>query len=183
MLVNKYSTSRFKIQQQGAALVISLIILLLLTVMGLASTSTSIMEVQMAGNAQFQMQALTSAERTLNIAEDRIETIALDPTTFDFSAVGDGFYSTHNGLNIQQIDWKKLGISVERDADGNPDTDDMYIVEFFGSKPIPGESIKVKGGVRVKGSNVYTHRVTARSATQKGAERVVQSIYVTFQEL
>ncbi len=183
MSKNKYQISRFNRHQQGAALVISLIILLLLTVMGLASTSTSMMEIQMAGNAQFQTQALASAERSLTIAEERIEAIALEPTTFDFSTPGDGFYSTNNGLNIQQIDWRNTDLSVESDPDGNPDTDDLYIVEFFGSKPIPGESTKIKGGVRVKGSNVYTHRVTARSATQKGAERVVQSIYVTFTEL
>ncbi|MBL4819038.1 MAG: pilus assembly protein [Deltaproteobacteria bacterium] len=170
-------------RQQGAVLAVSLIILLLLTIIGLASTSTSIMDTLMAGNAQYQTQALASAERTLKFAEDRIETIALEDGIFDFAATGDAFYSLSDGLDVHQLDWKNRSFSVERNLDGDPATDDMYIVEFVGSKPVPGESTKVKQGGSVKGSNVYTHRVTARSATQKGAERVVQSIYVTFTEL
>ncbi|WP_144780002.1 pilus assembly PilX family protein [Marinobacter maritimus] len=50
------------VRQRGAALIISLVILLVITVIGLASMNTSILQERMSANAQNARQAFLSAE-------------------------------------------------------------------------------------------------------------------------
>lgn len=56
--------------QSGAVLLVSLMILLIMTVLGIASMSTTTMEEKMAGNYQQQQQAYNAAETALRDAED-----------------------------------------------------------------------------------------------------------------
>ena len=49
-------------RQKGAALVVSLILLLVLTLLGVSGLSTATLELTMAGNTQFQENAFQAAE-------------------------------------------------------------------------------------------------------------------------
>ncbi|MCP4333990.1 MAG: hypothetical protein GY785_15130, partial [Gammaproteobacteria bacterium] len=57
--------------------------------------------------------------------------------------------------------------------------DDVYVTEYLGAMEIPGESVKKGTDGRIIGGAVHTFRITSRSATGKGALRLVQSIYVS----
>jgi type IV pilus assembly protein PilX len=86
MNMNRESVAR---RQQGAVLVISLIILLVLTVLGIAAMQSTTMEEKMAGNARNRDLAFQSAEAALREGEAYIENLT---TTTGFSGAG-GLYS------------------------------------------------------------------------------------------
>ena len=61
--------------QTGAALIFSLLVLLVLTVLGLATMNTAAMELLMSGNTQFQLRAFYKAEAMLRAAETQLSAI------------------------------------------------------------------------------------------------------------
>ena len=63
--MNKLQTN--PVQQQGAALVVGLVLLLVLTVLGVSTMSTASLEVSMAGNDQFAENAFQLAETGLDL--------------------------------------------------------------------------------------------------------------------
>ena len=71
-------------KQQGAVLVVSLVVLALLTVIGITSSNQSIMQSLMTSNSQFQSEAAISAEQTLLAAERDIEAMVADTEIKDF---------------------------------------------------------------------------------------------------
>jgi type IV pilus assembly protein PilX len=54
-------------RERGAALVVGLVLLLVLTILGVSGLSTAALEVAMAGNAQFQHDAFELAENAIDI--------------------------------------------------------------------------------------------------------------------
>lgn len=65
--------------QQGSVLITSLILLLVLTLLGLSSMQTSVMEEMMAGNAKDHHMAFQSAEAALRDGESRILAYIAEP--------------------------------------------------------------------------------------------------------
>ncbi len=161
--------------QKGISILVALVMLLVLTLIGVSSMNTAIIELKMAGSMQQQGIALNRAEELLRVGEQGVEAIIADPTAFDFAAAGDGFYVTADAINVFQIDWAGQGLTATQGANAN----DIYVTEYLGAKPIPGESVKVGADGRIIGGAVHTFRITTRSATGKNAVRLVQSIYVS----
>lgn len=73
-------------QQRGAALIISLIILLLMTILGVTSMSSSIMEERMSGNNVDRQLAFQAAEAALRNAEAYV--LAQNPLALDEDCAG-----------------------------------------------------------------------------------------------
>ncbi|MBN1238545.1 MAG: hypothetical protein JXB36_08580 [Gammaproteobacteria bacterium] len=59
---------RFRSRQGGAALVVSLILLLVMTLLGVSGMNTATLELTMAGNAENQQDAFQAAETGIDIA-------------------------------------------------------------------------------------------------------------------
>jgi type IV pilus assembly protein PilX len=154
---------------------VAMVMLLVLTLLGVSSMNTAIVELKMAGSMQQQGIALNRAEEMLRVGELGIDAIIADPAAFDFSAGGDGYYVNADAIDVHKIDWAAQGLTTNQGAHAN----DIYVVEYLGAKPIPGESVKVSTDGRIIGGAVHTFRNTARSATGKNAVRLVQSIYVS----
>lgn len=55
-------------RSRGAALVVGLVLLLVLTILGVAAMRTAALEMTIAGNAQFQHDAFAQAENAVDIA-------------------------------------------------------------------------------------------------------------------
>jgi len=161
--------------QSGISILIALVMLLVLTLIGVSSMNTAIVELKMAGSMQQQGIALNRAEELLRVGEQGVEAIIADPAAFDFAAPGDGFYVNADAIDVHKIDWAAQGLSTIQGAN----TNDVYVTEYLGAKPIPGESVKVAADGRIIGGAVHTFRITTRSATGKSAVRLVQSIYVS----
>jgi type IV pilus assembly protein PilX len=161
--------------QRGVSLVVALVMLLVLTLIGVSSMNTAIVELKMAGSMQQQGMALNRADELLRVGEEDVVAIVNAPAAFDFAAAGDSYYVNADNVNVNNIDWVGQGLNTTQGATAN----DVYITEYLGAKAIPGESVKVGTDGRIIGGAVHTFRITSRSTTGKSALRLVQSVYVS----
>jgi type IV pilus assembly protein PilX len=163
------------VKQRGVSLIVALVILVVLTLIGVSSMNTAIVELKMAGSAQQQGIALNRADELLRVGEEDVLAIVTDPAAFNFNTAGDGYYLQADNINVYNVDWAGQGLtSIEGDT-----SDDVYVIEYMGAQPIPGASQKVGTDGRIIGGAVHTNRITSRSVASKNALRLVQSIYVT----
>ena len=91
--------------QRGAVLIISMIILLLLTILGVTSMRTTQLEERMAGNARDRHIAFEAAEAALVDAEQFIQTI-VTKNPFDLDG-SDGLYEDSGAVGKIEnyVDW------------------------------------------------------------------------------
>ena len=75
-------------RQQGAALVVGLILLAVLTVLGVTGMTTSLLDLNMMLNARESLNAFEATESALAAALASAEPIAVDDTTMPGDAVG-----------------------------------------------------------------------------------------------
>ncbi len=76
-------------QQQGAALIVGLVLLLVLTVLGVSGMNMAVLELNMTGNSQARQMAFQAAETGIDVAlSGPVNTAAA--TTYTDVAVGDG---------------------------------------------------------------------------------------------
>lgn len=127
------------------------------------------MEQLMANNAQYQTRALNRAENALLVAEQRIES-TLTGGGFDF-AVADGIYdsSAAPAVDTAGLNWS----FISENSPAGP----AYVIEYAGPRTLPGESHAL--GPAVAGSQAHFYRVSVRAEDQRGALRLLQSIYAT----
>jgi len=92
-------------KQRGSALIVSLSILLVLTVLGISSMSTTALQERMAGNARDADVAFAAAEAGLRAGEAYIESIT-DPTLAVFDGSTAGLYPIST---TQTYAWKADG--------------------------------------------------------------------------
>ena len=161
--------------QSGVSILVALVMLLVLTLIGVSSMNSALVELKMAGSMQQQGIALNRADELLRVGELNIDGILNDPAAFDFAADNDGYYTNADNINVNNVDWAGQGLSTIQGDTAN----DIYVTEYLGAKPIPGESVKVSTDGRIIGGAVHTFRITTRSTTGKNAVRLVQSIYVS----
>jgi type IV pilus assembly protein PilX len=161
--------------QRGVSLIVALVMLIVLTLIGVSSMNTAVVELKMAGSAQQQGVALNRANELLRVGEEDVVSIVNDPVAFDFTTPGDGYYVTADNIDVYDLDWASQGLKA---IQGN-NAGDSYVTEYQGAKPIPGESVKVGTDGRIIGGAVHTFLITSRSSAGKSALRLVQSIYVT----
>jgi len=92
-------------KQRGAVLIISMIILLMMTILGVTSMRTTALEERMAGNARDRYVAFEAAESALIDAETYIQTI-VTKNPFDLDG-SDGLYSDDSsfGKIEEYVDW------------------------------------------------------------------------------
>ena len=98
--------------QRGVSLVVALVMLLVLTLIGVSSMNTAIVELKMAGSMQQQGLALNRADELLRVGEEDVVTIVGTPAAFDFSAAGDGYYVAADNINVNNIDWDGQGLNT-----------------------------------------------------------------------
>ncbi len=66
--MSRYERHPLRRHQSGAALIIGLILLLVLTVLAISGMSTSTLELQMAGNEQYSESAFQAADTAIEVA-------------------------------------------------------------------------------------------------------------------
>jgi hypothetical protein len=80
--------------EAGATLVVSLVLLLVLTVLGISGMNTTTLELTMASNAQYRQDSFQAAETGIDIAiaQENFTTVA--PSVVPVTPLGDGTYDT-----------------------------------------------------------------------------------------
>lgn len=177
MISCRTQKNSFRHQQKGAVLAISLMILVVLTVLGVAGVNGSILDFMMAGNTQFQTRALANAENALIEAEEYTY-VNLDPSD-TYIEKGVTNIATSGRKNPYADKWGTddawtTGTNAEK-SEYDP-ADSNYIIEYVGAFPVLGNSVKV--GSPSTGTWISTYMITAHSKGAKGAERMVQSVFV-----
>lgn len=135
-------------QENGSVMVVTLLILVLLTIIGISANSTSITEVQISTNEQLSRICFYAAETGLDIGRQFLSDLKSDnPGNWDNLLAG-SIFTWHdadgNEVNISTLDqavdstWNRnaglatytLQVSDNDDLDGNlaVDTDNMIIL-------------------------------------------------------
>ena len=102
---DRYRSTRMPQRQRGAALIVGLVLLMVLTVLGVSGMNTATLELTMAGNAQFNQDAFQAAETGIDLvlARRTFNTIPGDPGNVIVpTALGDGTYSTESMTTFQE---------------------------------------------------------------------------------
>jgi len=138
--------------QDGAALVIGLLLLLVLTILAISGMTTATLELQMAGNTQYK-------ERAFQAAETGIEQ-ALDTATFDTSTA----YTAAN----QPVD-TTVGTTNDDTYDFNMEFD-----KETGTTIVPGGGYSMGTGFQA-----YHFNIESTGRSERGAEAThTQSVYI-----
>lgn len=148
--------------ERGAAMVIALVMLLVLTILASASARMTLMEERMTGNTQDRNIAFQAAEAGLRAGEDEAQV----PVLPDFDVNADGLYTPADPGDPpvwETVDWEdadEVIVSEElADAPGLlADASVAYIVEQLPRIPTPGEDLSADASV----DEATFYRVTAR---------------------
>ena len=156
--------------QTGLALIMSLVILLVLTLLGVASMNTSSLQLLMTSNSQYQTTALNTAEDIIRDAEAAVNTLVGGG-----AAPATGYYNITAGndtpIDLDAFIWSAGAVTTSGSS--------QYIIEYAGDTTIDSASLAWRQSQGISGDTVSVFRITARSPASRGAMRYVQSIFVT----
>lgn len=167
--------------QQGAALIVSLILLIVMTLLGVTAMNSSILQNFMSANQQEQTQRLARAEDFLLEGEFEIEQLVVNGVG---TTTCGGLPCCPNGTcyrNLEADPTQAFAVNLPATPfpGGNTPEAGGYLIEYMGPFLVPGESVAEGGGF--EDSLVHIFRVSARSVpgNERGGLRIVQSLYVT----
>lgn len=162
--------------QHGAALIVSLIILLLMTLIGIFAMRTSVMEERMASNQRDRELATQAAEVALRDAENAITQLTTEPVAT--AAGSDNNIRIYNSMDPDPSNanpwwmernaawWAANGVAATRPD--NVATAPRYIIEEIDM----GTESELRGVQEDGGFKTY-YRVTARGTGGSDLARVL----------
>lgn len=178
-----------KYKQQGAILIVALVMLMVLTLLGVSGITTTQMQERMAGNEQENAYAFETAEAILRTAEQYIENNVTSLDAFDTDGT-DGLYNSETDSLWSKIDWEGSDSSNNLEAIMANDTSNnikgAYIIEHFATFQVEQTSTTI-GDTGSKGVSsdsglgstsststisVSQFRITARGLGAGGRGRV-----------
>jgi len=169
-----YATTQ---HQQGAALFMALIVLLVLTILGVFGMNMARLENLMAGNNQFQTTALNNAERTLAVGEEDVQKVL--GTSKDWNAPDDYYYDrTSVSTDIIKPEATNWTFKYQTVPDTDHDSPFRYVLEYTGEYTDYECSVRW-GATYSDVCKRYIFLVTAQNEASRGAKRTVQSVYVS----
>jgi len=172
--------------QRGIALVMSILFLLLLTLIGVTSMNTSVLQERMAGNIRDVDVALQAAETSLRYGESQLAVFEASPAVVCENPPPPGAGADPNGIwptGAVQLNmpswWNANGIDLEQDGATKQVAeaweDPRHVVEFLQKVPESAVPLDDQYG----GKNETLHlRITARGIGSTGAtETLLRSIF------
>ncbi|UZJ44689.1 PilX N-terminal domain-containing pilus assembly protein [Marinimicrobium sp. C6131] len=174
--------------QRGAVLIVGLIMLLLMTIVGLAAIRGSGLQETMAGNMRERNVAFQVAEAGLRVGESRVENTEWDASDFDGGIAG--FYRdlgipANNAFDSPMRawgddEWDQRAIEADLELDDSVQDSPRYLVErvtvlALDTATQSGSCIDIECLDSVEDE---FYRVTARGQSASGtSDAVVQSTY------
>lgn len=171
--------------ERGSTLVISLIVLIILMLLGVAAMNTSDTQFKLAGNLQFENLALNNAETAVATAEALLAdgstykdpglVLARSAATPEFYPPGTlGTPGSDPLTTVLAMTWDDSNSAKL----GDSDTDQRYLIETLST----GESLPIGNqcsNCRPNAScnKVNTYRIIARGASKRGAVKFIESYY------
>lgn len=161
-------------RQRGAALAVSLILLLVMTLIGVATMNRARLELAMSGLMQQEEEALRRAERGLLQAEAFIEQLAANAGPHGFNGTGE--YSVSDELDARHESWDFSHKTITGDDD---ETGDAYVIQYMGPMVVPGETMAEETGAVIPGGLIFVTRTFVRAESRGKSTRIVESLYST----
>ncbi|MCB1926124.1 MAG: pilus assembly protein PilX [Gammaproteobacteria bacterium] len=159
--------------EKGAVLIVSLVILLVLTIIGISGAQRSVMEERMAGNYRDRLVAFQATETALRYGELEVAQASTYTTLlFDGS---DGSYDitgTTGGKDpYTDANYARTVSTLTINGAAAPP---VYFIEKLPKVPLPKSSIVVTS----KPKDIQYYRVTAKGTGVSGKAAVIlQSVY------
>lgn len=180
-------TPRLQRQQQGAVLIVSMLVLVVLTLLSISAMNSAAMQERMSGHLRDSQLAFESADAALRDTEQWLEAQTVIASPCDAVAAGCDLFTPDAMHALDGTDgrpwwvgasddwWQQNGhdfITAGQELGGNA-ADPRTVIEEL--KRVP-DSLVV--GVAPQGSRIY-YRVTARGVGgSPWAQTVVQSTFV-----
>lgn len=183
----KKMTQRQLKKQQGAVLVMSLLMLFVLTLIGVSSFNTTTMEEKMSGNSRNRQLAFQAAETAVSDAERFIKDNVNNPVA-QFTATGGtgGLYNLGNGpstINATDKSWwsgitkRTYTATMQGDISAPPIYTIEYLGETKGNSPTEGNILGGEAGAG-SGGSIHAFRITVRgTGLTDNSVVVIQSHY------
>jgi len=160
-------------QQHGAALIISLIILLVMSLIIVQGARSSNLELLIGNNSQHAAEALMLAEDGAVAGERFITTNYAGAPVSNYGENDDDGIFVEGQVIVDSVDWDSLDPeNYSRDG-----TNLEFIVEYLGPSSATGGSVSVGAGVA--SDTRYVYRISGRGQSGRGGARVIQTIYAT----
>lgn len=180
--MKRFSIPASPSRQNGIALVMALVFLLLLTIIGIAALNTTSLEEKMAGNVKDRNLAFQAAESALSLGENWIYTQIGKPV---FPNNSTGLYVPNSTTpNWDSVSWSGSSVVTYPNTPtasgsgtlGKVNTQPKYIIEDMGETQESGGSLTMETRYRSKGTTIL--RITARGTGGTDAAVVMlQSTY------
>ena len=166
-----YSHNQFR--QRGTALLISMVILLIMTMIILQGARSANLELLIGNNSQYAAEALVQAEDGAMLGESFIDINYAGAPKINYGERGDDGVYLAGQVAIASVDW--TGQSPESQTRFGATLE--YIVEYLGPFYAAGGSLSVGAGVA--SDTRYLYRVSGRGESDRGGARVVQTVFAT----
>lgn len=164
----------FPRQQQGATLIVALVILVLIMMAGITAITSSSTQSKLAGNLQFEDTAMNRAEVTLAAAENWLQT----GTNFENSGFTTRTVATpHLYPRTPTNDPLTMAWSDTTSRQVGGDHQRFMIERLSTNSQHLGSDIGTGEQASTPPKRVNTYMVTARAQAQRGATKFIQSYY------
>jgi len=160
-----------KCKQQGAVLIVSMVMLILLTLIGITGVGTSSLEEKMASNARDKDLAFQAAEAALREGENFLNTVIVSPAAA-FNGTTNGLYPTGavaTTLFDVSANWDNTNSLAYPDPNLNSvklnavTSQPRYIIEYLGEMGDTSDSLNISGYGESSGlGSVTAARISAR---------------------
>lgn len=166
--------------QRGSTLVVSMIMLVVLMLLGVMSMTASDTAYKLAGNLQFENNALNNSEAALSDAENSLKNGAIDINHADFSAASSvtaaasGFYPEGANIDPFNMAWD------DTDSHSLPGSlgTQRRTVQLMSTDAVQfGEDVTVGVAPSTICKRVNTYMITARGTSARGSTKLVRSYY------
>jgi type IV pilus assembly protein PilX len=169
-----YHTRATLRNSQGATLIIGLLTLVLLSLIGIAATTTSRMEVQIAGNDKMYKEAFYAAEFGITQGETALEALLSRTELNEDSVVG--HYAQGNRPALEDLQWDTSD-SVKVPAANLPDALKVAAPPNYTIVQRRFTDDSLTRGIGVP-TGVYQFRVASRGVgSNPTAESIIETIY------
>lgn len=173
-------------RQQGVALVVALILLIVITLVGLAAVRGTIMQQKMTANFYDRQVAFQADEAALRVAQAAIEAAA-SPAAFRNCSPTGGLVCLANPLTDPQLPASAITLVPVSafDASKLSASQPQYVIEYMGNFQIPSPvvtQLSSCSGYSPCGSTNYAdfYRITARSGPANANARASVTLQSVF---
>ena len=160
-------------RQHGTALLISMIILIVMTMIILQGARSANLELLIGNNSRYAAQALVQAEDGATVGETFVATTYSGAPTQNYGGGTDDGVFLDGEIDVLSLDWQELQPEVASRTHGSLE----YIVEYVGPSYAAGGSLSVGAGVA--SDTRYLYRISGRGISDRGGARVIQTVFAT----